>query len=214
LGKTRIQLSLFLSDNGELNGNYCLIEKENKVQLSGQIKENKIILTEFLDGKPEGNFEGNIFTNNLDRFEGTWTDVSNINSIEFKLTLQSICGGNLDQRYSDFYGTDIDVENFMKNVKTSILNGDKEWIANHVSYPLRTTLFKDKPITIKNRQQLIDNFDQIFHQKFKETIESFCVCNLFNNYQGAMLGNGEIWINNKPNSTEDKFDFNITAINN
>jgi hypothetical protein len=29
-----------------------------------------------------------------------------------------------------------------------------------------------------------------------------------------MLGNGEIWINNTPNSTENKFDFTITAINN
>ena len=62
--------------------------------------------------------------------------------------------------------------------------------------------------------QLIDNFDQIFHQEFKDNINSFCVCNMFNNYRGAMLGNGEIWINNTPNSTENKFDFTITAINN
>lgn len=102
----------------------------------------------------------------------------------------------------------------MKHVKTSILKGDKEWIANHISYPIKTTIFKDKVININNKKELIDNFDQIFHQEFKDKIKSFCVCNMFNNYQGIMLGNGEIWVCNRLSSTVDKFDFNITAINN
>jgi hypothetical protein len=100
----------------------------------------------------------------------------------------------------------------MKHVKTSILNSDKEWIANHINYPLKTTLFKGKAITIKNKKQLIDNFDQIFHQEFKDKIKSLCVCNMFNNYQGVMLGDGQIWINNRPNSTDDTFNYIITAI--
>ena len=214
LGKANIQLSLYRFDNGQLKGNYCYKKHESKIQLTGQITGDKIVITEFLNGKPNGRFEGKVFTDNLDRFEGTWTDSSNTKSMELKLTLQSICGGEYDHRYSDFYGSDDDVEKFMKHVKTSILNSDKEWIANHVSYPIKTTLYKDKVITIKNKKQLIENFDQIFHQEFKDKIKSFCVCNMFNNYQGVMLGNGEIWINNKLNSTEDKFDCNITAINN
>ncbi len=214
LGKASIHLSLYRLDNGQLKGNYCYKKYESKIQLTGQITGDKIVITEFLNGKPNGRFEGKVFTDNLDRFEGTWTDSSNTKSIEFKLTLQSICGSDFDHRYSDFYGIDDDVEKFMKRVKTSILSGDKEWIANHISYPLKTTVFKDKAITIKNKKQLIDNFDQIFHQEFKDKIKSFCVCNMFNNYQGVMLGNGEIWINNRPSSTDDKFDFNITAINN
>lgn len=214
LGKTPIQMSLFLADNGELKGNYCLNENDRKIQLTGRITRGRITLNEFLNGKPNGRFEGKVFTDKLDRFEGTWNDISNTNPIELKLTLRSICGSKFDKRYADFYGADAEVEKFMKHVKTSILNGDKEWIGNHISYPLNTTLFKNKSITIKNKNQLIDNFDQIFHQEFKDNIKSFCVCNMFNNYQGAMLGNGEIWINNTPNSTENKFDFTITAINN
>lgn len=34
------------------------------------------------------------------------------------------------------------------------------------------------------------------------------------NYLGAMLGNGEVWINNTPNSTPTNYDFYISAINN
>lgn len=214
LGKGRIQLSLYRLNNGQLKGNYCYKKYESKIQLTGQITGEKIVITEFLNGKPNGRFEGKVFTNKLDKFEGTWTDNSNTKSIEFKLTLKSTSVSDLSHRYSDFYGTDDDVEKFMKYVKTSILNGDKEWIANHINYPLKTTLFKDKAITIKNKKQLIDNFDQIFHQEFKDKIKSLCVCNMFNNYQGVMLGNGQIWINNRPNSTDNKFDYTIAAINN
>ena len=214
LGKTNIQLSLYRLENGQLKGNYCYKKYESKIQLTGEIKGNKIVITEFLNGQPNGKFEGKIFTDNLDRFEGTWTDVSHTKTIEFKLTLQSICGSDIEHRYADFYGTDEDVEKFMKQVKASILNGDKEWIANHINYPIKTTLFKNKTTTINNKKQLIDNFDQIFYQAFKDKIQSFCVCNMFNNYQGAMLGNGEIWIYNSTSSTKDKFDFILKTINN
>jgi len=213
LGNAKIQLSIYRLDNGQLKGNYCYKKYESKIQLTGQMTGDKIEITEFLNGKPNGHFEGKVFTDNLDRFEGTWTDSSKTKSVEFKLTLQSICGSDYSHRYSDFYGTDDDVEKFMKYIKTSILNGDKEWIANHVRYPIKTTI-KEKAITIKTKAQLIENFDQIFHQEFKDMIKSFCTCNMFSNYQGVMLGNGQIWINNKPNSKDDKFDFEITAINN
>lgn len=201
-------------ESGQLKGNYCYKKFESKIQLTGQVTGDKIVITEFLNGKPNGRFEGKVFTDNLDRFEGKWTNISNTKTIEFKLTLQSVCDSDFDHRYSHFYGTDDDVEKFMKHVKTSILKGDKEWIANHISYPIKTTIFKDKVININNKKELIDNFDQIFHQEFKDKIKSFCVCNMFNNYQGIMLGNGEIWVCNRLSSTVDKFDFNITAINN
>lgn len=214
LGKISIQMSLFRFDDGQLKGNYCYKKYESKIQLIGQIKGSKIVITELLNGKPNGHFEGKIFTDNLDRFEGTWIDISNKKSIEFKLRLNSISGNQFTNHYSNLYGSDYDVENFMKHVKVSILNGDKEWISNHISYPIKTTLYKGKTITIKNKIQLMTYFNQIFHQEFKNKIKTFCVCNMFNNYQGVMLGNGEIWINNMPNSSEDKFDYNIIAINN
>lgn len=214
LGKTNIQLSLYRFEDGKIMGNYCYKKYENKIELTGQIIGDKIILTELLNGKPNGTFEGKVFTNNLDRFEGTWSDSSNTNSIEFKLTLKSICGNNYKHRYSDFFGTDEDVEKFMKNVKSSILKNEKSWIANHTNYPIKTTLKNGKAVTIKNKKQLIENFEQIFHQDFKDKIKSFCTCNMFNNYHGAMLGNGQIWINNTINSTENKFYFTIIAISN
>ena len=215
LGETKVRLSIYLLDGGQLKGNYCYKKYENKIQLIGNIIGDKIELTEFLNGKPNGYLSGKLFTDNLDRFEGIWTDSSKSKTISFKTTLASICAANFfEHRYSDFYVTDDDVEKFMKHVKSSILEGDKEWIANHIRYPINTTLYKNKSVSIKNKKQLINNFDDIFHHEFKEKIKSFCVCNMFNNYQGVMLGDGQIWIYPKPNSTDKKFDCNITAINN
>lgn len=215
LGNTEIKLSIYLLDSEHLKGNYCYTKYETKIQLVGQVIDDKIELTEFLNERPNGYFIGKKFTNNLDRFEGMWTDSSKTKTISFKTTLVSAGYANFfENRYSDLYGTDDDVEKFMKHVKISIVKNDKEWVANHVSYPIKTKLYKGTVITIKNKRQLIENFDKIFHQEFKDKIKSFCVCNLFNNYHGVMLGNGQIWINNKQNSTDEKFDYNITAINN
>ena len=52
LGKANIQLSLYRFDNGQLKGNYCYKKHESKIQLTGQITGDKIVITEFLNGKP------------------------------------------------------------------------------------------------------------------------------------------------------------------
>ena len=96
-----------------------------------------------------------------------------------------------------------DVE-FMQKVKNAIAESNKEWLANYISYPLKTTLNGQEEIIVENRQQFIDNFEQIFFPAYKEQIEKHSVNNLFSNWQGTMLGNGEIWISEN----------NVIAINN
>jgi hypothetical protein len=216
IGETEIQLSIYIPVSGDvIKGNYCYKKYETKILLVGQLKGDQIELTEFLNGKPNGHFRGKLFTDKLDRFEGTWTDISGTKRMEFRMTLKSTCyASSWEHRYSDFSGTDDDVENFMKKVKISINKGDKEWIANHIIYPITTTLYGQKSVEIKNRKQLIDNFDQIFYRGFKEKLKSLCTFNMFNNYQGTMIGDGSIWIYEDPNSKNEKHAFQIIAINN
>jgi hypothetical protein len=213
IGKANIKLSLFCFENGTIKGNYSYTKYETKIELIGTLTVDKIVLTELINNKENGHFEGIVFTDNQDRFEGTWTDEAKVKRVEFKLTLSAICGGNFKNRYLDFYGTTDDVENFVKRIKKSILENDKDWIANHVSYPIKVTVLKRR-ITIKNKQQLITNFDNIFYKGYRNKIKLCSPYNLFNNYQGAMLGLGEIWINNSPEARERKFDYKIISINN
>ena len=128
LGESEIQLSIYIPDSGTvLKGNYCYKKYEIKIQLSGQLNGDSIELTEYHDGKPSGHFIGKAFTDNRDRFEGTWTDSMGTKNLSFKMTLSSACyAASSNHRYSGFPGTDDDVENFMKKVKSSILKGDKE----------------------------------------------------------------------------------------
>ncbi len=214
LDTTEIQLSIYLMDSGKVEGNYCYKKDESKIKLQGKIKGDTIELTELVNGRPNGRFIGRIFTDSRDRFEGTWTDHSADKSKEFKLVYSSAISRTLPDHGRYEIGTDEEVEGFMKHLRNSILNGDKEWVANHIKYPLRTTLDGQKSITIKNKKQLIDGFDHIFYQTFKNKIKSYCICNMFSKGEGVMLGNGEIWINEGSNWNAGKCDCKITAINN
>lgn len=214
LGKTNIQLSLYLTQKGQLKGNYCYTKYERKIKLDGTVDGNTIALLELINDTANGSFKGILTSDSSDHFDGIWTGKNGAKSLPVKLSLRAICGGSYENRYSDAFFTKADdVESFMKTIKGSILRGDKHWIANHTSYPLKTTLDGKIPVTIKNAKQLTDNFDRIFHTEFKNSIQSFCSCNLFTNYQGAMLGNGQIWIN-VIGSPVGKFAHRITAINN
>ena len=214
LGTTQIQLSLFLFEDGKIKGNYCYKKFDTKIHFVGEVMDSKsITLSSLNDKKVPEIFSGYFLTDETDRFEGTWKN-ANGSTLPFKLTLVSICGSTFDTRYTDFFGSDAEVENFMKKVKKASATNDKKWMANHVSYPLNTTLNGRKTIIIRNKKQFISNFDKIFHPDFKAQIKTSCTCNMFNNYLGATLNNGSIWINNSANSTKLKYDFVISALNN
>ena len=214
LGKSNIQLSLFRFENGLIKGNYCYTKYEKKIQITGKVIGDKIELTEFLNDKVNGHFTGKVFTDNLDRFEGVWSNQYKTKSLEFKLSLQSMAYSDYKHRYNELYGSDDEIEKFMKRVKNSIQNGDKEWIADNICYPISIKLSGNNQINIENKNQFIMHYDQIFHQKFKNKISASCICNMFTNSQGVMLGDGEIWINNTLNSSSSNYNFCIIALNN
>jgi hypothetical protein len=216
VGNEDVRLSIYLFNKGVIKGNCCYTgtEKDVKHEVSGSITGNNIKLTEVMNGKTYGRFAGKIFTTDLDRFEGVWTNLSTSEKKSFKLTYD--CANSADyygNRYN-MYGRGEDVENFMKQVKKAILNNGKTWLAKHVKYPLNTTLNGKKRIRIKNEKTFIDHFNQICYPEFRKMIKADCTCNLFSKDDEVMLGNGEIWVGNTINSTEKKFSYMIVAINN
>lgn len=105
-----------------------------------------------------------------------------------------------------------DVATFMNRVKYSIRKEDKEWMADHILYPISATLNGDQKISIDNKQKFISNFEQIFYPAFKNKINESDVNNLFTNQYGTMLGDGEIWVENF--SKNKSKDYKIYVINN
>ncbi len=86
----------------------------------------------------------------------------------------------------------VEFEKMFNTVKELVAAGKKEEVANYVIYPLRVNCDQEK-IMIKTKEDFIKNYDEIFTDKIKTALENQKVEDLFVNYQGVMVGNGEIW---------------------
>jgi hypothetical protein len=212
LGNSDMQLSIYLFKDGQIKGNYIIKYTGTKIQLSGERKAGSVILTEYLNNLPGRTFRGKIFTDTVDKFEGIWRDPTQNESLNFSTKLVFFTAGIYDHRYTDVLGTTGEVEEFIKKVRSSILVNDKEWISEHIHYPLKHLSGKGFS-SINSSQELITFFDEIFSKKFKDRIRQYYTTNLFTKNGSVMLGNGEIWISNTANSTKDKYAFNIITIN-
>lgn len=213
LDDKNIKLSFYTLKAGKLMGSYCSAANEPKVLLSGTVKGNEIYLTASLNGKITDELTGKIFTDDQDRLEVSWRKMPKGVKSMFKAVLSSVTAGAEGKRYTHIVGSDAGVEEFVSDVKKAVLKGDKIWLAANLFYPLKVRISEKSTIDLKNRNQFLLQFDKIFTADFKSAIGKTFSHNHFNNYQGVMIGDGEIWINNTINATEAKPIFQIIAIN-
>ncbi|WP_052676052.1 stalk domain-containing protein [Paenibacillus sp. IHBB 10380] len=100
-------------------------------------------------------------------------------------------------------------EAFFSKVQKRVADGDKAGVADLVHYPLNVNS-NGKTAVIKTKQQFINEYDQIMTDKVQKALKNQEVQNTFVNYQGVMVGDGEIWFNV---SNKDPHTFYIYAIN-
>lgn len=189
-------MSLYLGDNGKVTGTYCYAKYDKRIALTGNSNGRAITLYEMQDGKQTATFKGNLLTDSTDHFQGTWSDGKT--TMPFDVHLSSISSGSPTKRYNDTEQTDAQVEAYMKKVKTAILNNNKEWLSTQVSYPYKIYTPDGKTKTLKNKQEFISNYKLVVNESLKKRITDICTCHLFMNFRGVMLGNGEVWINERP----------------
>lgn len=213
LNDKSIKLSFYTLKAGKLIGSYCSIANEPKVLLSGNVKGNEIYFTASLNGKITDELTGKIFTDDMDRLEVTWHKMPNGEKIIFKSVLLSVTTGTSAKRYTHVLGSDAAVEQFVANVKKAISKGDKIWLADNLFYPLKVRISEKLVLNLKTKNQFLLQYDKIFTVEFKSALSKTFSHNHFNNYQGVMIGDGEIWINNALNGTEAKPQFQIVTIN-
>jgi len=213
LDNKSIQLSFYTLKSGKLIGSFCSITNEPKVLLSGNVKGNEIYLTASLNGKITDELTGKIFTDDQDRLEVSWRKMpGGVKSI-YKAVLSSVTAGTEGKRYSHIVGSDAAVEEFVSDAKKAISKGDKIWLAANLFYPLKVRISEKLVLNLKSKNQFLLQYDKIFTTEFKSALSKTFSHNHFNNYQGVMIGDGEIWINNALNASELKPQFQIIAIN-
>jgi hypothetical protein len=81
---------------------------------------------------------------------------------------------------------------FFKDIKTAIETDNREWLANNISWPLVVSLKRVKG-WIENKNEFLKYYDQIVTAKVKTAVRKQKPEELFKNYQGVMIGNGDIW---------------------
>lgn len=91
-----------------------------------------------------------------------------------------------------------------------VANGEKEKLAEYISYPINVSI-EGKKTTIKTEAEFIKNYDKVLTDAVKNAFLNQKLENVFVNYAGVMIGNGEIWISQ---ITGTKHLYSIYAINN
>lgn len=214
LGNYPIRLSLYPLTDGTVKGTYCYQRTGLRITLSGMVKNDRVELTEWINGKKNGYFQGVIYTVDTDGFEGQWTNADRTKTYDFNLILDAITYGSLTHRYKDFKSDDLMVEQYARQIRSAILSGNKTWLAEQINYPLRTSFGDRKLHTIKSKPDFMANYSRIFHPQFIAQIKDACSCNLFYDQDGAMLGNGAIWIDEYVHPPKGKKALFILGINN
>jgi hypothetical protein len=106
------------------------------------------------------------------------------------------CGGSdtVDKLGAD---TAKNTRAFVAHLQELVRTGDKKAIASEISYPLRvneTANGKPTHTSIRSPQQFIAAYDRLLTENVKSAIlNPTAIPCLFGNYQGFMIGDGQLW---------------------
>ncbi|MFD1887787.1 hypothetical protein [Paenibacillus wenxiniae] len=81
---------------------------------------------------------------------------------------------------------------FFFNFQQAVMKGNKAAVASRVHYPLNVNA-NGKTYTIKNAKSFIAKYDFIMTPEVKRTLAYAIEEDLFVNWKGVMVGNGELW---------------------
>lgn len=211
LGNSDMQMALYLFKDGSLKGNYILKYTGIKTQLAGTQIGKAVTLKEVVKNTPWGTFKG-IVGDSINKFAGSWTDSGAQQMLAFNLRLMGSNLTSYEMRYPGLFGTQEDVESFVKKAVAAILINDKDWLGDHIRFPLRHISGKGFS-GIADKQQMIRHYDEIFSKQFKDKIREAYTSNLFVKNGEVMLGTGQFWVANNSGSTKDKYSYQIVGIN-
>lgn len=80
---------------------------------------------------------------------------------------------------------------FLADLNTAVTAGDKQKVAAMISYPLSVNAKGHR--LIRNSARFLKEYDRLFTPAIVKAIETQKPECLFANYQGVMIGSGQIW---------------------
>jgi hypothetical protein len=99
----------------------------------------------------------------------------------------------LDKSIDLSVGDHVKVQHLLTQLQQAVAKHDTPAVAALVHYPIKVNPGK-KPFTIKNEKEFIKDYDRIITHDIADAIFKQKYESLFINSQGAMIGDGEVWI--------------------
>jgi hypothetical protein len=109
------------------------------------------------------------------------------------LALAQNTSTDVDKAVDSNVGDHVQVHHFVTNLQQAVAKHDAATVASLVHYPIAVKL-NGKIIILRTPQSFIANYDRILTPEIAAVVEKQKYEDLFVNYQGAMFGNGQVWI--------------------
>ncbi len=118
------------------------------------------------------------------------------NVSEMNAALDALFGEH--DRYHAFFGA----------LKKAVADGDKKAVAAMVDYPFQARI-DGKAVKIRDAAHFVADYDKVVTAKVIHALQGQTYETLFANWQGVMVGDGEVWFSGVGDANQIK----ITAIN-
>src|SRR5271168_366497 len=99
----------------------------------------------------------------------------------------------LDKSIDLSVGDHVKVQQLLTQLQQAVAKHNPAAVADLVHYPIKVNPGK-KPFVVKNEKAFIKDYDRIITHDIQDAILKQKYENLFVNSQGAMIGDGEVWI--------------------
>lgn len=108
--------------------------------------------------------------------------------------MQGQSRAGLDKAIDENVGNHVRVQQMITALQQSVAHHDTAAVARLVAYPITINPKTKQAFTIRNQKTFIATYDKIITPAIASVIEKQRYEDLFVNYQGAMFGNGQVWI--------------------
>ena len=104
---------------------------------------------------------------------------------------------------------------FFEQLKSAVVEDEREWVASRVSFPILVRIGAERREVV-DEGDFLSNYDVIMNCRVRTAISKQVSEELFKNWRGVMVGDGELWFTAvvRSESQPDSLEFVIIALNN
>lgn len=100
----------------------------------------------------------------------------------------------IDQTIDEVLGDHAAYRRLFDDLQRAVAHDDRAGFATLVSYPIEVTI-DGQTRTIADAEAFVSRYDEILTNEIRSTIQSQRYADVMVNWQGVMLGDGQVWLN-------------------